>query len=247
MVTAGAFFADAAALPLAPLERIVGDRGIVVVAPHPDDETLGCGGLIALAHADGRAIKIIVLTDGCGSHPNSRTHPPCKLRALREHETLSAVVALGLDATAVSFLRLPDRALPSEGSEADSAAREIAATVEKIRASAILTTWRHDPHCDHQAAWRIALTARQSLTDDMALIAYPIWGSTLLPQTQLPAKPRGWRLPIDGVLSRKERAIRAHCSQISRLVENDPPVLVLTEETLNRFREPYEIYLEAEN
>jgi LmbE family N-acetylglucosaminyl deacetylase len=247
MVTAGAFFAGAAALPLAPLERIIGGRGVVVVAPHPDDETLGCGGLIALAHARGRAVKIIILTDGCGSHPNSRTHPPHRLRALREQETWSAVAALGLDATAVSFLRLPDRALPSEGAEADRAARDIVAAVEKIRASAILTTWRHDPHCDHQAAWRITRIARQSLTDDAALIAYPIWGPTLPAQTQLPAKPRGWRLPIDGVLPRKERAIRAHCSQISRLVENDPPVLVLTEETLNRFREPYEIYLRAEN
>ena len=208
---------------------------------------LGAVGLLRLLMRDGRAIKIIVLTDGCGSHPNSRTHPPHRLRALREQETWSAVAALGLDATAVSFLRLPDRALPSEGAEADSAARDIVAAVEKIRASAILTTWRHDPHCDHQAAWRIARIARQSLTDDTALIAYPIWGPTLPPQTQLPAKPRGWRLPIDGVLLRKERAIRAHRSQISRLVENDPPALVLTEETLNRFREPYEIYLEAEN
>lgn len=247
MVTAGAFFAGAAALPLAPLERIIGGRGVVVVAPHPDDETLGCGGLIALAHARGRPVKIIILTDGCGSHPNSRTHPPHRLRALREQETWSAVAALGLDATAVSFLRLPDRALQSEGAEADRAARDIVAAVEKIRASAILTTWRHDPHCDHQAAWRITRIARQSLTDDAALIAYPIWGPTLPAQTQLPAKPRGWRLPIDGVLPRKERAIRAHRSQISRLVENDPPALVLTEETLNRFREPYEIYLEAEN
>jgi LmbE family N-acetylglucosaminyl deacetylase len=247
MLTVDAFFASAAALPMAPLDQIVGRRGIVVVAPHPDDETLGCGGLIALAHAEGRAIKIIVLTDGCGSHPNSNTHPPHRLRDLREHETLSAVAALGLDDTAVAFVRLPDRALPSEGAEADGAARHIVAAVEKIQASAILTTWRHDPHCDHQAAWRIALIAKQSLTDDVALIAYPIWGWTLPSQTQLPAKPSGWRLPIDSALPRKERAIQAHRSQISSLVENDPPVLVLTEATLNRFREPYELYLEAEN
>jgi LmbE family N-acetylglucosaminyl deacetylase len=246
VLTVAAFFADAQTLPLAPLDRIVGPRGIVVVAPHPDDETLGCGGLIALAHAEGRSIKIIVLTDGCGSHSNSRTHPPDRLRELRENETLSAAAALGLDASAVVFLRLPDRTLPSEGDEAEGAARNIVAAVEKTRASAILATWRRDPHCDHQAAWRIALIAKQLLPVDVALIAYPIWGWSLLSQTQLPASPKGWRLSIGSAMPRKESAIQAHRSQISHLVENDPPVLVLTEEILARFREPYEIFFEAE-
>src|ERR1700731_2508358 len=69
------FFASANALPVADLDQIFGTGGIVVVAPHPDDETLGCGGLIALASQLGRNIQVVFISDGVGSHPNSRLYP----------------------------------------------------------------------------------------------------------------------------------------------------------------------------
>src|ERR1700730_3905373 len=84
------FFASANALPVADLDQIFGTGGIVVVAPHPDDETLGCGGLIALESRLGRNIQVVVISDGVGSHPNSRRYPPDKLRDLREGETRAA-------------------------------------------------------------------------------------------------------------------------------------------------------------
>src|SRR4029079_2768884 len=63
-------------------------RGLVVVAPHPDDESLGCGGLIAAATADGIPVRIVVVSDGAGSHPNSVAYPPAPLRLLRGSQTL---------------------------------------------------------------------------------------------------------------------------------------------------------------
>ncbi|WP_284247414.1 PIG-L deacetylase family protein, partial [Methylobacterium haplocladii] len=120
---ADAFFAALERMPVAPLEAILGTGGLVVVAPHPDDESLGCGGLIALACAAGRAVRLVVLSDGCGSHTHSRTHPPERLRALRETETLNAVAELGLAAGHLSFLGLPDASVPSGGPDAEAAAR----------------------------------------------------------------------------------------------------------------------------
>jgi LmbE family N-acetylglucosaminyl deacetylase len=245
MVTAEEFFEIADRLPVAPFECVVGSRGIVVVAPHPDDETLGCGGLIALARDEGRAIRVIVVSDGCGSHPNSKSHPPNKLRELRERETCAAVGALGIEEAALTFLRLPDRHVPDKGDEAERAARAIAAVAQEIGASAIFATWRHDPHRDHQAAWRIAALAQRTRPRDAALIAYPIWGWRLPPQTPLPSRPKGWRLAIDRVLPRKRRAIAAHRSQISDFVENDPPIRILAEDDLERFQGPYEIFLKG--
>ena len=125
---ASAFLAMAEALPLADLSTLVGDGGLVSVAPHPDDEALGCGGLIATARAEGVDVRLLVISDGVGSHRHSRSHPPARLRALREAETITAATALGLGAAAIRFLRLPDAAVPTEGTEAEAAIDAIVAT-----------------------------------------------------------------------------------------------------------------------
>ena len=63
------------------------EGGFVVVAPHPDDESLACGGLIAKACAENRPMRVVIVSDGAGSHPNSKACPPDRMRALREEET----------------------------------------------------------------------------------------------------------------------------------------------------------------
>ena len=64
---ADAFFAAADALPLGDLDAVIGPGGLVVVAPHPDDESLGCGGFIAESCQRGQPPMVLVLTDGTGS------------------------------------------------------------------------------------------------------------------------------------------------------------------------------------
>ena len=65
------------ALPVArDLDEITGNRCALILAPHPDDESLGCGGLIAEACARGRPPAVIIVSDGTGSHPLSREYPP---------------------------------------------------------------------------------------------------------------------------------------------------------------------------
>ena len=96
------------ALPLADLGAILGGRSPLVLAPHPDDESLGCGGFLAECSAQGLNPFVLVLTDGVGSHPNSSAFPPARLRAVREAEGRKAVGALGLGRDQIGFLRLPD-------------------------------------------------------------------------------------------------------------------------------------------
>jgi LmbE family N-acetylglucosaminyl deacetylase len=218
-------------------------RGLIVVAPHPDDESLGCGGLIAAATTDGIPVRIVVVSDGAGSHPNSVSHPPARLRRLRESETLAAVAELGVSADAVSFLGLPDRYVPTEGPEAAAAIARIVAIAQACGAELMTVTWQHDPHHDHQAAFALARAACRQLPG-VRLCAYPIWGWTLPADHVLPdGMPQGFRLSIERYLPAKLRAIAAHRSQISRLIDDDPNGFMLSADDLARFDQPYETYI----
>jgi hypothetical protein len=90
-VTAGELLEAAQSFPVSSLEQHIGEGGLVVVAPHPDDESLGCGGLIAEARAEGRRTRVVVVSDGTGSHPASKAYPKERLRDLRENEARKAV------------------------------------------------------------------------------------------------------------------------------------------------------------
>jgi LmbE family N-acetylglucosaminyl deacetylase len=241
------FFASANALPVADLDQIFGTGGIVVVAPHPDDETLGCGGLIALASQLGRNIQVVVISDGVGSHPNSRLYPPDKLRDLREGETRAALSALGAVGENLTFLRLPDRFVPSRGPEAQRAAAAIANVACAIDATALAVTWPHDPHCDHLAAWRLVRQACLRLHGGIRLLTYPIWGHILPSDTTFERAPIGHRLDVSSVVDSKRKAIRAHASQVSMLIADDPEGFVLMPEMLARFERPYELFLESKD
>ena len=83
-------------LPLVGIDTILQGRVPLILAPHPDDESLGCGGLIAQCCAAGTPPHVVILTDGCNSHPNSQTHPPERLRHLREEEAREALLLLGM-------------------------------------------------------------------------------------------------------------------------------------------------------
>jgi LmbE family N-acetylglucosaminyl deacetylase len=225
------------------LSDVVGQGGLVIVAPHPDDESLACGGLIAEACAQGRATRVIVVSDGTGSHPRSKRYPKARLRTLRESEALRAVGALGLAPRHVSFLRLPDRFVPTSGAAAQSAVERIAACARSISAGALFVSWRHDPHCDHQASYQLARAA-QRLLAGVTLYEYSVWGSALPPSTPVAALGDGFRLAIARP-ARKRRAIAAHRSQTTSLINDDPGGFRLSPADLARFAKPYESFFTA--
>lgn len=241
-MNAAAFLAAAEALPVGDFDQLVGEGGLVVVAPHPDDESLGCGGLIAEACARGRPVRVMIVSDGCGSHTHSATYPPDRLRALRETETLEAVVALGLGRQHVQFLRLPDGNVPPSGPEAEAAATAIVAAADEIGASALFVTWGHDPHRDHKASAAIVTLAGDRL-GTKRVFAYPIWGWTLPEDLEVGAPPQGQRLDITAHLPAKAAAIAAHRSQITDLIADDPSGFRLEPAMLARFARPYEIFI----
>lgn len=159
-ILAGSALADPEALLLRPAEFVADFGTTLVVAPHPDDESLGCGGAIALLRRRGCRVHVLFVTDGAASHLHSRRYPPDELRALREREACSALSALGVARKHVAFLRLPDGAMPSPGSaEFDRAVDRIRGLLAEIAPQTLLLPWRRDPHPDHRAAVRLVRAA----------------------------------------------------------------------------------------
>src|ERR1700688_4259111 len=114
-VTAGDCHRAWRELPEGTLNDIIGDGTCLILAPHPDDESLGCGGLIAACVAARRAPLVVILTDGAGSHPRSRAYPPARLRTLRANEATAAMAHLGLPPERLVLLEEPDGSAPHDG------------------------------------------------------------------------------------------------------------------------------------
>ena len=118
----------------AEIDTIARFANATVLAPHADDESLGCGGLISELAARGTPPVVVIVTDGTGSHPSSRAYPFLRLRKLREREALEAVTILGVPASRLFFLRLRDTATPSSGPEFDSAVTRLTKLMRELSA-----------------------------------------------------------------------------------------------------------------
>ena len=170
------------------VENIVEWGKTIVFAPHPDDESLGCGGAIALLRKACLPVTVVAMSDGTLSHPNSVKFPAEKLRELRETEMRNAVEILDVNKEKITFLRYPDRAVPNENSDDFNAA---VARVKEILAAekpqTILAPWRFDPHPDHRATRQIVRRAAESENCMTHWLEYPIWLWELAEQSDLPS------------------------------------------------------------
>lgn len=233
------------ALPDASLRGVLDGRPALVVAPHPDDESLGCGGLIAEAARLGEAVHIVVVTDGAGSHAGSHTHRPELLRQIRRDETLAAVAALGVPPERVSFLDIPDGCAPQRGAAADAAGRRLAALARDVAAGTIFTSWDYDTHPDHVAAHRYAAVAAREVR--ASLFSYPVWAWMLPPRTLMPnLRWRGFSLDIGPHVAAKRAAVLKHRSQTTPLIADDPSGFTLSDTQLATMITPKEFFI-AEN
>ncbi len=140
----------------------------VVVAPHPDDEILGTGGLLAQLSSAGREILLVAATDGEASHPGSSRWPADTLARTRPQETAAALDVLGIAAQTLR-LGLPDGGLVQH--EATLRAR----LMRCLRAGdVVFAPWQLDGHPDHEAVARAAIVAAR--VNGARLIEVPIWG-----------------------------------------------------------------------
>lgn len=243
-VTSALPLATATALPLRSISSIDPDR-VLVVAPHPDDETLGCGGAIALMRSLHYPVQVLVISDGTQSHPRSRKYPAPALQHLREQETIAALNILGVEAAAVTFLRLQDGAI-SDALSSEAIGEACVAHLIAAAPKTIFLPWRCDPHPDHRATWQLLHKAISSLSIAPQIVEYPIWDWDLEQRGSVEnaAKVIGWRLDITMVASLKQQAIAQYRSQTTNLIDDDPEGFRLTPEILTYFSQSWELYFE---
>ncbi|WP_260217174.1 bifunctional PIG-L family deacetylase/class I SAM-dependent methyltransferase [Curtobacterium sp. PhB115] len=188
-----------------------GVRSVVVVAPHPDDETLGAGGLIASAADAGVPVHVLLLTRGERSHPDSPTTTAAELAGVRDDEFAAALTVLHPGATATS-VGIPDGATREHRDAVTAALRS--ALADAARPTLVVAPWRGDGHRDHRIAGEVAEEA-VAATTDVSLLAYPIWAwhwDDPSASAQPWERARALRL-TDAVLARKRAALDAYRSQ----------------------------------
>ncbi|BAU11063.1 hypothetical protein LEP3755_15560 [Leptolyngbya sp. NIES-3755] len=214
---------------------------VLIVAPHPDDETLGCGGAIGLLRSQNYPVQVLVVSDGTLSHPRSRKFPAPILRQLREQETLNALQILGVESA--TFLRLPDGSIKDHIS---ATVDQVVSYLQAIEPTTIFLPWRCDPHPDHRATWQLIDQTISKLSITPRIIEYPIWDwdPEQRGTVSTTAKFTGWRLDTTMVRSRKQQAIEQYRSQTTALIDDDPDGFRLTPEMLSNFAQPWELFFE---
>jgi LmbE family N-acetylglucosaminyl deacetylase len=208
---------------------------VVVIAPHPDDEILGSGGLLQVLSHAGADVEVLAVTDGEGSHPNV---PSRDLRRVRTDESTTALLRLGLAGATRRRLGMPDGGIT--GREAEL----IDALSSRLRPSSLcLAPWHADGHPDHDACGRAALAA--AAATGARLLEYPIWAWHW-------ADPAGhdlpWaacrRLALDRRTSARKRwATSAFHSQIRPYGPPPSGSAIVPAPVLRRFWRPFEVYI----
>jgi LmbE family N-acetylglucosaminyl deacetylase len=220
-------------------------RRALVFSPHPDDESLGCGGTILKKKKAGATVKLVHVSDGGGS---TTLIPRDQLAAMRKQESRNAGRVLGVDD--IYFLDLPDGHL---GENVPAAIERVAAILRQESPEEIFVPYIREPMrqaADHVAVTNIVLTALHRQAKPAIVWEYPVWFWLHWPwvgfsQNTPPLKPRhilknsllaqfGARAFLDlkhkvkiaDVLQQKRRAIGEHKSQTEKLID-DPSWVTL--------------------
>ncbi len=210
---------------------------IAIIAPHPDDETLGCGGLMALCGQWGVPLTVLAMTDGDASHPGSMRTTPEQLVALRAEERSQAMTVLGVSHAQVERLHLPDgRMHELDAVSRERCVRRIVSVLGRDRIQTLFVTASTDEHADHRASHALVQRALQRIRP-MRTLTYEVWP----PEGQVAAGEH-WSLDIQTVREQKRRAIACFVSQCGGMIADDPAGFVMPESLLARALAARELY-----
>lgn len=223
---------------LASRPMTLSDRPALVIAPHHDDETLACGGMIAMKRARGVPVTVVFLTDGHQSHAGVADADVSRLMQQRRDEALAATALLGVPDDHVHFLNYPDGKLDALPAAAATGLVDQLVQWVGVGSPEVYVPHRRDWHPDHEAAFRYVHAAQQQAGNGATLLQYPVWMTWMAPvlwRLKMGDLADAAYLKIDPVMEVKARAIAAYHTQHE----------VLPAGFLTRFACPYEIFFRS--
>ena len=202
---------------------------VLVIAPHPDDETLAAGGWIAAQRSRGTVVTVAAVTDGENAYPGSPG-----LAALRIGEQTGALARLGVQAENIVRLGLPD-------SDVSACEQQLVRQLLPLVSAGthIVAPWRGDFHPDHEACGRAAEQVAYQVGAQLTSWFFWTW------HRGAPDLLRGLPLcafPLDReLLLAKHEALLCHRSQLAH-ASGEP---ILPPSLLAPAKRPFEVFLPA--
>lgn len=189
-------------------------KRILVLSPHPDDEAIGCGGIICRHIQEGDFVEVVFLTSGeKGGHGLS----PEKTKIIREKEAADAAMVLGYQS--FEFWRHPDGGLKVNTENIE----QLQLKIKQCQPDVIYVTHDAEMHPEHRAA---AMLVKQALSS-VSLNVKPV---VLMYEVWTPLQDMDHIEDITVFIDIKRRAIQAHKSQCSVLKFDEATIC------LNRYR-----------
>ncbi len=219
--------------PMAPLDHPLLDtprlgvdpsQTLVVVAPHPDDEVIGFGGVLFDHNAVGGSVLVVTVTDGDAFDPSATEQGRRSAAARRRAEQLDGLAVIGITEDRVVRCGVPDGHVAEHLRDLEAHVRRILLGCASDRGVLVVVPWRADGHPDHVATNR---AVRRSLGRHgrNALFEVPIWSwhhrHDISPEwSSLSCVPIS-----DAARSAKRAALSCHRSQLRPLSGGRPAIL----------------------
>jgi len=149
---------------------------ILIVAPHPDDEALGCGGLISSLVSEGKEVQILFLSSGESAHSACCNVESEVIISIREKSALNAGSVLGIPSSNINFLKLSDGSIPNKYNKAhEDAANKLYQYITAWDPDSIFCPHPLDIMPDHISSAEIVRSAVDKLTHKPTIYYYCIW------------------------------------------------------------------------
>lgn len=204
------------------------DGPTLILAPHMDDEALGCGALLAARCASGARVQVAYFTDGAAGLGAGSPILPQELSRLRQNEARAAMSVLGLGDSDLHFLNAPDGRLkhltPSEQSHWTGVLADL---IKAVRPAEILLPSRSDGSSEHEAMFRLLASAVPLSGMPVRVLEFAVWSwwNPLLLRPALWNSDRVWLAENPAHLATKAKLLRCYPSQTTLHPHQATPAL----------------------